>query len=77
VPWEHVRDTVPSSMLAALRRPGSTVQLPLWSVIVVLAAAHYLLWVYRKSGELLEPAAPLDVPQPAAKIPRSWEAGEA
>ena len=52
-------------------------QLPLWSVIVVLAAAHYLLWVYRKSGELLEPSVPLDVPQPAAKIPRSWETGEA
>lgn len=48
-------------------------QLPVWSVLVVLAAAHYLFWVYRTSGELLQPAAPLDVPQPAAKIPRSFE----
>jgi hypothetical protein len=44
------------------RAAAGKVQLPIWSVVIFLAAIHYFLWVYRKSGELLHSVASQEVP---------------
>jgi hypothetical protein len=71
-----------------MRRPGSkyAVQMPLWAVLLFLAAAHVIYFHFFSAPA--RPAAqhahrpPQDVPQhvhslpdvvqPAARIPRSW-----
>ena len=52
---------------AEVRAAAGKVQLPIWSVVIFLAALHYFLWIYRKSGELLHSVASQEVPLAGAR----------
>ena len=65
-----------------MRRPGSeyAVQVPLWLVLLILGAVHMVYFKHFAAHSTTSAmhTAPLypDTPQPAARIPRSWDNAE-
>ena len=59
-----------------MRRPGEkyAVRMPLWLVLLILATVHIIYFrFYVGDRPAVHVSEQPDIPQPASRIPRSWD----